>query len=127
MKTLLQNANTAYNTQIKQITYVTLFADFPSQQNQIPNTVAQGQIARHARIEDRAGNLFYLRAVSIQAWLRRHKGQFANNMTVSIHHQTARNANGKSINSLDNWNSKYFVALIIGRSFKLLPDINFNL
>ena len=67
MTTLLQNANTAYNTQIKQITYVTLFADFPSQQNQIPNTVAQGQIARHARIEERAGNLFYLRAVSIHA------------------------------------------------------------
>jgi hypothetical protein len=61
---LLQNANTAYNTQIKQITYVTLFANFPSQQNQIPNPVAQGQIARHARNEERAGNLFYLRAVS---------------------------------------------------------------
>jgi hypothetical protein len=60
---LLQNANTAYNTQIKQITYVTLFANFPSQQNQIPNPVAQGQIARHARNEERAGNLFYLRAV----------------------------------------------------------------
>lgn len=63
MRTLLQNANTAYNTQIEQITYVTLFADFPSQQNQIPNPVAQGQIARHARNEERAGNLFYLRAV----------------------------------------------------------------
>ena len=66
MTTLLQNANTAYNTQIEQITYITLFADFPSQQNQIPNTVAQGQIARHARNEERAGNLFYLRAVSGQ-------------------------------------------------------------
>jgi len=36
MSTLLQNANTAYNTRIKQITCVTVFADFPSELTEEP-------------------------------------------------------------------------------------------
>jgi hypothetical protein len=43
MTALLQNTNTAYNTLISVITYVTLFADFPSEQSQIPNTVPRGK------------------------------------------------------------------------------------
>ena len=59
LRTLLQNANTAYNTQIKPITCVTVFADFPSELTEEP--FCRGKYRSIPLL--RNGNCFYLRAV----------------------------------------------------------------